>query len=256
MSQGLQLDAAYTVGKAIDLSSKHDAAQYFEALNGRPQRGLADFDVRHKLAITALWNLPTPHSGSSLLNNLLGGWEITGLTTLQSGLPFTVTCGAGFSPVFDKPATDPTRKVIGNTGCDYNADGTNLDVPNTPSFGNSRNSLSRSDFLKGIFPCSGKVPHCSDVFPDPALGQQGNLGRNTFHGPGYAGTNFSLIKNSKIPWFIGHEGANFQFRTEVFNLFNRVNLTGVQGDISNSLVGHATSTYGARDIQFAVKFAF
>jgi len=66
-----------------------------------------------------------------------------------------------------------------------------------------------------------------------------------------------VIKNVKIPWFIGGEGANLQFRTEFFNVFNRVNLTQVGTDIANlSNFGKSTSTYPARDIQFALRIAF
>ena len=79
------------------------------------------------------------------------------------------------------------------------------------------------------------------IFPSPGI-QEGNLGRNTFHGPGFANTDFSVIKNLKIPWFIGGEGANLQFRTEFFNVFNRVNLTQVGTDIANlSNFGKSTS---------------
>jgi hypothetical protein len=174
------------------------------------------------------------------------------VTILQSGPPFSVICTASFKPVFDT-ATPPN--VIGNTGCDYNADGTNYDRPNTPSFGNSKSGLSRSDYLGGIFACGGAAL-CGSIFPSPGL-QEGNLGRNTFHGPGFANTDFSVIKNLKIPWFIGGEGANLQFRTEFFNVFNRVNLTQVNSDIANlSNFGKSTGTYPARDIQFALRIAF
>lgn len=240
---GLTFNGAYTYSKAIDQSSKHDASEHVDAFNDSLSRGLADFDVRHRLAFTTLWAVPGPHGGG-LLNKILGGWELTNVTILQSGPPFSVLCGRPFQAVLDG-----SGKVIGNTGCDYNADGINIDRPNTPAFGNTRTGLSRSDYLRGVLQASD--------FPAPALGQEGNLGRNTFHGPGYANTDFSVIKNLKIPWFLGPEGANLQFRTEVFNVFNRVNLTNVTNDLSNSaLFGKSTSTFPARDIQFALRIAF
>jgi hypothetical protein len=248
-SHGVTLNAAYTFSKAIDQASKLDGAEHVDAFNDSLSRGLADFDVRHRLAFTTLWSLPGPH-GSGFMNKLLGGWELTNVTILQSGPPFSVICTANFAPVFDGAGN-----VIGNTGCDYNADGTNYDRPNTPSFGNSKSGLSRSDYLGGIFACGG-TPLCGSIFPSPGL-TEGNLGRNTFHGPGFANTDFSVIKNLKIPWFIGGEGANLQFRTEFFNVFNRVNLTQVGTDIANlSNFGKSTSTYPARDIQFALRIAF
>jgi len=250
-SHGVTLNAAYTFSKAIDQASKLDGSEHVDAFNDSLSRGLADFDVRQRLAFTTLWSLPSPH-GSGFMNKLLGGWELTNVTILQSGPPFSVICTASFKPVFDT-ATPPN--VIGNTGCDYNADGTNYDRPNTPSFGNTKTGLSRSDYLGGIFGCGGTAL-CGSIFPSPGL-QEGNLGRNTFHGPGFANTDFSVIKNLKIPWFIGGEGANLQFRTEFFNVFNRVNLTQVNSDIANlSNFGKSTGTYPARDIQFALRIAF
>jgi hypothetical protein len=248
-SHGVTLNAAYTYSKAIDQASKLDGAEHVDAFNDSLSRGLADFDVRHRLAFTTLWSLPSPHGGG-FMNKLLGGWELTNVTILQSGPPFSVICTANFKPVLDG-----VGNVVGNTGCDYNADGTNYDRPNTPSFGNTKTGLSRSDYLSGIFACGGTA-FCGSIFPSPGL-TEGNLGRNTFHGPGFANTDFSVIKNVKIPWFIGGEGANLQFRTEFFNVFNRVNLTQVGTDIANlSNFGKSTSTYPARDIQFALRIAF
>ncbi len=248
-SHGVTLNAAYTFSKAIDQASKLDGSEHVDAFNDSLSRGLADFDVRHRLAFTTLWNLPSPH-GSGFRNKLLGGWELTNVTILQSGPPFSVICTANFKPVLDGAGA-----VVGNTGCDYNADGTNYERPNTPSFGNTKTGLSRSDYLSGIFTCGGTA-FCGSIFPSPGL-TEGNLGRNTFHGPGFANTDFSVIKNVKIPWFIGGEGANLQFRTEFFNVFNRVNLTQVGTDIANlSNFGKSTSTYPARDIQFALRIAF
>ncbi len=237
---GLTLDAAYTYGKAIDQSSKHDAPEHAEAYNDGRERGLADFDIRHRFSFTTLWSIPSPAS-SGVLNKVFGNWELTNVTILQSGPPFSVICTASY----------PT--------CDYNADGTGMDYPNVPSFGSSRSGLSRSDYLTGIFPCNTpNTGSClNGVFPAPAAGQQGSLGRNTYHGPGYANTDFSVIKNIKTPWFFGSEGADVQFRAEFFNLFNRVNLTNAVGDLANQgSFGKSVSAYPARDIQFGLRIGF
>jgi hypothetical protein len=239
--RGFSFDAAYTTGKAIDQSSTL-AGSYVDSLNSKLERGLADFDIRHKLAFTALWELPHP-PGDGMLNKLFGGWEINNVTILQSGTPFRPICTQGFRAVFDA-----NRNVIGNTACDYNADGINFDAPNTPAFGNSLTGLSRTDFINGIFKASD--------FPAPALGRQGDLGRNTFRGPGFANTDFSVMKRMKFPWLWGTEGASAQLKGEFFNLFNRVNLTQVNNNLSSPFFGKSTSTFGARDIQFSLRVQF
>jgi hypothetical protein len=250
---GLNFNANYSYSKAIDDASRLDGPEHVEAFNDKRQRGLADFDVRNRLAFTTLWNIPSPHGGG-LLNKVLGNWELTNVTILQSGPPFSVICTASFNPAKDANG-NVILPITQNNGCDYNADGNNLDYPNTPAFGNSLSGLSRTNYIKGVFNCGGSNL-CSNVFPAPGLGQEGNLGRNTFHGPGYANTDFSAIKNIHLPWFVGQEGANLQFRAEFFNLFNRVNLTNVNNQINGAGFGKSTSTYPARDIQFALRLAF
>ena len=84
----------------------------------------------------------------------------------------------------------------------------------------------------------------------------GNLGRNTFRGPGFANTDFSVMKRMRFPWIWGTEGASAQLKGEFFNLFNRVNLTQVNNNLSNPLFGKSTSTYGARDVQFSLRIQF
>jgi hypothetical protein len=247
MSHGLTLDGVYTFGKAIDNFSiggggNDSGGQTADGLDVSRERGLAVFDIRNRLALSALWQLPRPKFRSAFLNGFLGGWQLSNVTILQGGSPYSVYCSLSFMPI-----RDASGVIVGNSGCDYNADGVNYDYPMTPAFGNFK-SGSRSDYIKGLFSASD--------FPTPPMGVEGDLGRNTFIGPGYANTDFSVIKNTKIPWFIGKEGANVQFRTEIFNLFNRVNLTQVNGDLASSFFGRSTSTFSARNIQFGMRISF
>ena len=94
----------------------------------------------------------------------------------------------------------------------------------------------------------------ASAFPLPALGQDGNLGRNMYFGPGYANTNFNVVKHFPLP-FLGEQGK-LDFRAEFFNLFNRVNLSSIQGDLSSSQFGRATTALGARNVQFGLRLAF
>jgi hypothetical protein len=202
------------------------------------QRGPADFDVPQKLAISAIWRIPRLRTDLSLLDKALRGWEIAAIGILQSGTPFSVICSRPFIPV-----RDGNGRLIGNNGCDYNADGFNYDFPNTPAFGNSRDGWSRSDYIQGVL-------NRSD-FPAPPFGRQGDLGRNTFRGPGYAGVDLAVLKNLALP-----SDARLQLRGEVFNLLNRVNLTSVNGDLASPQFGRSTSTQPARNIQFGVRLEF
>jgi hypothetical protein len=210
-------------------------------------KGLADFDIRQKLAFSetfALPNIATHFTTSGVVRKLFGGWNVGAITILQSGGPYSVFCSLPFEPVYNGAG-----QIVGNNGCDFNADGWNYDFPNEPSFGNFK-SGNRSAF---------QFPHkifSSTDFGRPGLGQDGTLGRNTFIGPGFANTDLSLFKDTKIPWFIGKEGATLEIRAEFYNAFNRVNLQNPDGNISDSLFGSSTSTFPARNINLAAHISF
>lgn len=247
-SRGFTLQAAFTVGKSIDSTDiggggNENNANIADISDIQRERGLSVFDIRDRLAMSASWAVPSHNFGSSFLSKLTRGWQLSNVTILQSGAPYSVFCSTPFIPI-----RDASGAIVGNSGCDYNADGTNYDYPMTPSFGNFK-SGSRSDYLRGLF--------AAQDFPAPPLGQEGNLGRDTFIGPGFANTDFSVMKSSHIPWFIGHEGATLELRTEVFNLFNRVNPGQVDGNMSDgSLFGKSNSTFSNRDIQFGLRIKF
>jgi hypothetical protein len=130
-----------------------------------------------------LWEVPMPFR-NNILKNTIDGWRLSTIGILQSGLPFSVYTSASY------PSGD------------YNGDCFNYDFPNTPSFENSI-SVSRSAFITGVFNVS--------QFPVPPKGQEGNLGRNTFEGPGLANVNLNGINAVRIPWFIGKEGPRLSF---------------------------------------------
>jgi Carboxypeptidase regulatory-like domain len=245
-SQGLDFQAGYTFGKAIDTASSFGRGlNIFDPLRLFLNRGRADFDVRHKVASSVVYEIPKP----KFMGKVFGGWQLGAVTILQSGPPFSVNCGQPFQPIRENP-NDPNSRIIGNSGCDFNADGRSGDPLNVAAFGNTKTGLNRSDYM---FP--NRIFQVSD-FPKPGVGQLGNLGRNTFLSPGYANTDFILTKKTKIPWFIGKEGANLHFRTEFFNLFNRVNLDRPVGDTNSSAFGRSTRAFGARNVQFGLKIEF
>jgi hypothetical protein len=194
------------------------------------------------VAGSAVYDFPSP-SNSGALSKIFGGWQVGAVVILQSGPPFSVFCSQSFQPI-----RDSAGNIIGNSGCDFNADGFNYDYLHAPSFSASSLTPDRAAYLSGIFRVAD--------FPKPGIGQNGSLGRNVFNGPGYANTDLNITKKTKIPWFLGSEGANIEFRGEFFNLFNRVNLGLPEGDISSSLFGRSTSSFGARNIQFGLKLVF
>lgn len=210
--------------------SQHDLSRF---------RAPADWDARHRVAFAESYLVPDPSMRSNILNRLLGGWQVAGTGILQTGTPFTVFSDAPFRPVLDAGG-----RVIGlqpNSG-DYNADGVNFDFPNAPS-GLSSSSFNRHQYVDGVFPASS--------FTLPAMGQEGTLHRSAFRNPGFINVDLSLIKNNRVT-----PGTNAQFRLEVFNVLNRVNLAGVNGNLASSTFGRSTSTFDPRIIQLGVRLTF
>ena len=250
MSHGLAVRGIYSYGKALDYYSTAQSisgggvtsnTNIIQADDFKAQRGRADFDIRQQFAVDGTWIVPGNYN-SMLARNVLGGWQFGGVMILHTGLPFTVYSSAAFHPVFDAGGN-----VIGNTGGDYNADGTNYDTPNAPSFGRHLTGKKKADYLGGLF--------TSSSFPSPGLGVEGNLGRNTYDQLGYNNVNFTFEKFFDLPFFFG-EKMRIQGKGEVFNLFNRSNLQGVSSDMTSGNFGHATNQLPARSLQFHVRASF
>jgi len=257
-TNGIAFRGIYTWGKALDILSNAgslDGGAVTANSNGgqasgpiftngdyAAQRGRSDFDIRQQFSADGTWTVPDNYN-ARWKRALLGGWQFGGVWLMQTGQPFTVYTTASFNPVFDA-----SGNVVANTGGDYNADGSNFDVPNEPIFGTHLPGQSRHAFLNGLFPAS--------AFPTPAPGVEGDLGRNTYDGPGYNNVNFTFAKFFDTPWFFG-EKMQIEAKGEVTNLFNRANLWGMNSDLSNpTLFGHSTNQFPARYLQVHLRASF
>jgi hypothetical protein len=91
-------------------------------------------------------------------------------------------------------------------------------------------------------------------FGKPVLGTNGTLGRNTYEGPGYASLDLSLARSFRMSR--KDEGLRLQLRSDLFNLFNRVNFKQPEPRINNPQFGRPTQTFDARQIQLGLKLFF
>ncbi len=235
-TRGLSMRGVYTYAKVLDQFSTSGLPQasvpatpVFDVWNLRAQRGRADFDVRQRLTFDAMWEVRVAEgSAAPALRSIVNGWRLGTVGVLQSGLPFTVLTSASY------PAGD------------FNADGLNSDLPNSPSFGNSVTGASRADFLAGLFRASD--------FPTPESGRQGNLGRNTFSHPGMFNVSLLISREFGVPGFT--EGTILQLRGEIFNLINRANLDRVVNNMTSGLFGRVTNSIGPRSAQIGLRLQF
>jgi hypothetical protein len=242
LSKRFSLQANYRWSKWLDTSSDTSTGQLAD--NSEPgkgavnidclrcERGPSLFDIPHRFSAQLLW-MPGLTVGNKWLSQAVSGWQVATIFTRQSGRPFSVWNGAAST-----------------AGGDYNRDGGGgavgggfYDRPNAPAPGVIKTSFEKKDFLDGLFPAS--------VFPAPAIGQSGTLGRNTFRGPRYSTVDLSLARI-----FTVLEGKQIQIRFEAFNAFNNVNLYLPNADLSLSNFGKSTLAFEARTLQIGARFIF
>ncbi len=260
-THGLAFRGIYTYGKALDEMSQAQSLDSGSITSGsdfyvnnalHAQRGRADFDIRQQISADGTWDVPNNYP-SAALRDILGGWQFGGKWIGQTGLPFTVVNGSGFAPVCSGGAALVNNQcpagttIVGNTGGDYNADGYNTKLPNVPTFGAHLGGQSKSQFLNGIFTAS--------QFPAPALGLEGNLGRNTYDRPGYKNMDLTFEKHFSVPWLFA-EKMKIEAKGEVFNLFNRTNLNGVDSGMGDGTFGKSTSQLPPRSLQLHLRASF
>lgn len=225
---GLNLLASYTWSHAIDDTSFNIGGFEQYTWNLKAERANSDVDAPNRLVFGYDYVLPFGRGKKFLsnlspaLNQLLGGWEVAGLTQYQSGFPINITIN---SP----PVSDPAGTGAG------------LLRPNCVG----------PIQLLDIRTNSGQYISPS-AFAVPASGTFGNCPRNLVPGPGMANWDISLLKNVSLT-----ERYRFQFRAEFFNAFNHAQFQNTGNvDIQQPAFGFITSTLPPREIQFGLRFYF
>ena len=233
-ANNISAQASYTFGKSMDDGSQAvgsgDFSNSFQPPYGAIpsiNKGLSDFDIRHNFTANATWELPFGEKTSGVKHGLLAGWQLSGIFTAHSGVPFTPVLG------FDRARALPRSGGAGQwpdlvAGCSSN-------------------------------PVLGGPNEYFDVncFSLPAAGTIGNLGRNTVIGPGFQTLDAALFKNISLG------GARrLQLRVEGFNVTNHVNFGLPSTTVFNSsgpvaTAGQITSIIGtARQFQLGGKVTF
>jgi hypothetical protein len=230
LSSGLSLISSYTYSKSIDNTSGV-RVQGFDTLFPQNSnclqcdRGLSSFNVQHRFVTSVLYDLPAGKGRALDLKNMfangiVGGWQIGGIWTVQSGLPQVITDGG----------TDRT-----NTGVGY-------DRPDATGV---------SPFVSNPHPYRWYNPAAYVLEP---TGTFGNVGRNTAVGPGVFTVDFSAHKEFRMPY---REGHLIQARFEAFNVINHPVWSNPNGNILSTAFGTITNTLiPMRQVQLGLKYMF
>lgn len=208
---GFLFEAAYTYSRS--LGSQVGQSQFIN------EEGPTAYDRPQSFTLNYVYELPFFHGNRSLAANTLGGWEVSGVSTFQSGTPVTATISAD-------------RAGVGNTGERPNTTGSV-----TYQHGNINNYFSTANFSQ------------------PALGRFGDLGLNTIRQPGLNSTQFNLSKKATFH-LIGDTPVTAKFEGEFFNLFNHPAFNGIGTTVGAATFGKITSALDPRNIAFKLKFSF
>ena len=242
-SAGLSTLFSYTLGKSLTEAPDHistsgggiglDTGIFREPQNPndlRAERGLSEFDVKQRFVASYIYELPfgrSRHWGQNwnrATDLLLGGWQVNGIHSYQSGLGLTATiAGATMLGLGGERRSRPNRIA-----------GQEAQLPS------SEQTVERW-FNTGAF---------TRAF-SPSPQAFGNSGVGIMRGPGFASVDFTLAKNISVT-----ESNYFQFRTEFFNTFNRANFDPPNIQAETAGFGQILSARNARIIQFALKYYF
>ncbi len=237
MSHGLEIQGAYTWSHAIDDASDPlvpGAANRSFPRNSfdlRAERGNSDFDVRHRAVINYIYEFPVGRGKGHLKNGFLGaifeGWQLSGITTFSSGLPFD---------------------IFGNRDNQHTGLSDRPDEIGNP-FGPLPAGTDARTHTGPVVTAFARAP----------FGRKGNVGRNIFTAPGINNFDMVLQKTTTLT-----DRLKLDLRSEFYNVFNRVQFflpgtsiasPGTFG-VSFLQVGRSDGTSGARQVQFALKLKF
>jgi Carboxypeptidase regulatory-like domain len=228
---GLTLQLAYTWSHEIDNVS-NDLVQVSNPFDLSYDRGSGALDRRHIFNANYVYTLPFfAQSSSRLLHGILGGWEFSGVTVAQSGVPVG---GNGLGITY----TGPDVLGLGGVGRNRPNQVAPVSYPHTVNAW-----FSTSSFANPVAPWNGGA---NNGF--------GNARKDAIVGPGLLNFNMSLFKNIDLTT---HEnGPRVQLRFESFNTFNHTQFLGVNTSSADPNFGKVTSTYDPRVLQLGAKFSF
>jgi len=206
------------------------------------------FDVPNRFSLSLNYSIKGLNNGKGAIGYLTGGWGISGTSVIQSGYPLTAQNNNSYIPVCQNTATGaPPCPSLANPAVgyapgsgDYNADGQNLDYPDVKTY---QQLTDNKSWLTGAIPKTN--------FTTPTFGQEGNEKPMQFRGPNFYETNANFYKDTPIG-----EHMNFQFRFELFNVFNRPNYANVDTNIPDGSFGAARGARAPRFFQLGGRLSF
>ena len=220
---GLDLALAYTWSHSIDDSSDRFDGGFVDSYDPHANRASSNFDQRHILTFSYVWDIPF-FKGQGLANKILGGWQYSGITTFQTGTPFSVTFASDNAGVANGLGSSSRPDLVGDPNSGFPQ--THLD-----NFG--------PQFFNDA------------AFVAPLPLSFGTVARNSLYNPHRTNFDMSLFKHFKI-----RESMGLEFRAEAYNIFNHTQWGGVGGGLGDDGFLRVSSAHNPRILQLGAKFSF
>ena len=234
-SHGLQFQGAYTFSKSLDWASSFE--ETVNPFNYKASRALSLFNSKQRFVINYVWDIPA-RKYSGFKGKVLDDWQVSGIIQLQSGFPIRIQ-------------TQDDNELISSLF--FLGAGAPQMTGNTPQRVNPK-ILTHSDGT----PCGGNITSdCAhnylnpSQFADPTLGQFSTTPRSICCGPGENQWDMTFSKRITLS-----ESRYFQFRADIFNVFNKTQFVNPDGNFSNTTFGQVLQARDPRLLQFALKFYF
>jgi Carboxypeptidase regulatory-like domain/TonB-dependent Receptor Plug Domain len=250
------IDANYTWSRDLT-NAQADYTGFIQNIyNINGDYGRAAVDRNNIINLDGVYELPWYREQKGLTGRLIGGWELSAIYAIDSGLPLTASASSAYSPSYNLPGSG-TSVFNGRTNTGYETDNAGLSVlgntdaglrPNQIGDPNSGNGIKIHNkgynalwFYSGAF----AAPSPNSIIP-------GTAKRGTIQGPGFNRADLGIFRNFRI-----YNRLNFQFRAEAFNVANHTNVNSVSTAIGSATTfGEVTGYRDARILQFAGKFNF
>jgi hypothetical protein len=230
VGKDLFLRAFYTLSRTIDPGTGSNGGQDLQDVSNpyagwRYDVGPGGYDRTHNAVVNFIYDIPLfRHNDNRMLRTVVGGWEVSGILTFESGIPLNIGLSGGQGGNGLPNATNRPDKVS--------------------SIAYEHTVLAAPQAIQYINPAA---------FANPAVGSFGDLTHNAARGPGRDNWNMSLFKSFV---FSESRGSRLEFRVETFNLWNHTQFNQVSNNFGSGNFGQFTSAFDPRILQIGLKLYF
>jgi hypothetical protein len=250
------IDANYTWSRDLT-NAQADYSGFIQNIyNINGDYGRAAVDRTNILNMDGVFEVPWFRDQKDLKGRLIGGWEVSAIYSINSGLPLTVSASGGSQVTYNGVTSVFNNAANGG----YETDNAGLGLLGATSAGLRPNQVGDPNQGYGVPLKKSKTYESASALwfypgafaaPSPTSIVPGTAKRGTIQGPGFNRLDLGVFRNFRI-----YERVNFQFRAEAFNAVNHTNVQSIGTTATSGTFGEITGYRDARILQFAGKFTF